>query len=880
MSLWRQLTRGIRALVHRSAADRDVEDEVRHFIEETRANLEAQGLSADEARRVAQSEMGDVAAVRETVRSQGWETTIETTVADIRYGVRRFRQNRMFAVVSVLTLALGIGASTAIFSVVNPILFESLPYPEANRLVMIWDKQKAEPMEVTFGTYREVLKRSRTFDAITVARPFQATLTSIAEPERLEGQYVSADYFHVLGVRPAIGRDFLESEDKPNIPFVAIISDSLWRRRFAADAGIVGRQVLIEDTPVTVIGIMPRGFENVLSPSAEVWSTLQYDTSLPLNGREWGHHLRMVARLRDGVRLDQARAELDSIASNKLPEFPRPQWASVNLGFIARRLQDDLTQPVRPVLFAVMGAVILLLTIACVNVTSLLMGRGVERSGELAVRAALGASRLRLTRQLLAETVVLAGAGCLLGIVLAHTALNALVALSPPGLPRIEQIELNGSALAFASGLTVLVGLFIGIVPAVQSTRVDRVGTVQSRSMRVAAGQPFTARVLVSLQVALAVVLLVCSGLLFRTVQHVFSVPPGFDATKLLTMQVTPAGARFRDANVTERFFAEALAAVRQAPGVTGAAVSSQLPLAGDQGGLWGVQLESLEGRNESADAYRYAVSPGYFEAMRIPLRSGRFLNTADTADAPFSAVISESLSRRLLPGLDPIGKRLRVGPSQWLTIVGVVADVKQTSLVLDRAVTIYVTSAQSTRFVDRARWFVIRTDQDAAELTATVRQAIRSVDKNPPIVRIATMADRLEKSVAERSFALRLFATFGIVALILALIGTYSLLSGSVTQRTREIGVRSALGGSRMNILALILRQGMVLSGVGIVIGMIGAAVASRALVTLLFEVSRLDVVTYVGVLILLLSVSALACAIPAWRAVRISPSVALRSE
>jgi len=369
--------------------------------------------------------------------------------------------------------------------------------------------------------------------------------------------------------------------------------------------------------------------------------------------------------------------------------------------------------------------------------------------------------------------------------------------------------------------------------------------------------------------------------LLLRTVQQLFSVSPGFDAANVLTMQVQPAGAQFRDANVTEQFFTAALAAVRQAPGVSAAAFSSQLPLTGELE-LWGIQFESVPATaaKENSEGYRFAVSPGYFEAMRIPLRAGRYLNVDDTSDAPLSAVINESFSRRLLPGRDPIGQRVRVGPSGWFTVVGVVADVKQTSLVLNRADTIYMTTAQSTRFVDRARWLVVRSDQDAAALTPAIRQAIWSVGKNQPIMRIATMADRLEKSVAERSFALWVFATFAVVALILALIGTYSLLSGNVTQRTREIGVRSALGGSRRDILALVLRQGMMLAVIGILIGMIGAAVASRALVTLLFEVSRLDVITYVGVLILLFGVAVIACAVPAWRAVRISPSVALRSE
>jgi putative ABC transport system permease protein len=767
---------------------------------------------------------------------------------------------------------------------VHPILFQSLPYPDAERLVTIWDNHNGEPFDVTFGTFQEIGKRNRSFEFLTAMRPTQVTLTGVAEPERLDGQYVSMDYFRVLGVRPALGRDFQASEDRPNSrPFVVVISDALWRRHFDADPGIIGRQIQFNDIPSTVIGILPRGFENILGPSVEVWSTLQYDPALPLNGREWGHHLRMVGRLRDGVELDQAVRELETIAGTPLPEFPRPQVATLENGFFTRRLQDDVTHSVKPVLFAVSGAVTLLLAIACVNVTNLLMARGAQRRSELAVRAALGASRLRLVRQLLAETLLLAALGGTLGVFLAYVAVDSLVVMSPPGLPRLDSIDVNGSVLAFASGLTLLIGLVIGVIPALHGARANLDGAIGERSMRLAAGQQPMRRTLVVVQVAFAVVLLVGSGLLLRSLSRLFSVPPGFNATNLLTMQVPAAGPRFLDPKVTGPYFTQILDAVQQVPGVSTAAFSSQLPLTGDED-IFGIHFESVPPPNgdEGYDGYRYAVSPDYFEAMGITLRAGRFLGPQDTASAPLAAVINESFAKSRLPGLDPIGQRLRIGPNTGppFVVVGVVADVKQASLALSRSNAVYIPAAQWTLFSDLTRWLVVRTPDDPAALTPAIRRAILSVDRSQPIVRVATMADRLETSLAVQSFAFRLFETFGIVALVLAAIGTYSVIAGSVTERTREIGVRAALGASKSGILALVLRQGMILAGLGIVIGMVGAMIASKALVTLLFGVSRLDVTTYLVVLVLLTAVSAIASGIPAWRASRISPSVALRSE
>jgi putative ABC transport system permease protein len=882
---WRQLTRGLRVLVNQDACDRDLDDEVQHYLEEATADLVATGLSPDQARRAARLEIGNATVMREQMRAYGWENVVSTSIADLRYAARRLRSTPGFTAVAAVTLALGIGASAAIFSAVNPILFQPLPYPHAERVAMIWDFAiDGARLDVTFGTYRELLERSRSLDAVAVMKPWQPTIVGAAQPERLDGQRVSADYFRALGVPPAIGGGFEASDDRRNGPNVAILSDGLWRRRFGADGAIVGRPITLNDTSYTVVGVMPRSFENVLSPSAEIWAPLQYDASLPPDGREWGHHLRMVGRLRPGVTPDQAKRELDAIARTPVPEFSRPRWASVSRGFTVDSLQDDVTRAVKPALVAVVGAVILVLAIACVNVTNLVLARGAQRRDEFAMRAALGAGRTRMVRQLLTESLLLAAIGGALGMAVALLGVRALVALSPSGLPRVGAIRLDGSVLVFGMAVTTIVALVFGLMPALRASRADLHSSVQHGSPRATGGPRVTRRVLVVAEVALALVLLVSTGLLFRSLQRLFAVDPGFNPSLVVTMQVQTSGHRFDDNGAVHRFFAQALEAARQVPGVVSAGFTGQLPLSGDFE-KYGVHFESIPtDPNEDGSALRYAVSPGYVETMGIPLRRGRFLDEHDVAGRPVAVLINESFAKRKFPGQDPIGQRLHLGSTDqpWDTIVGVVGDVKQTSLALGQTDAVYVPAVQSSS-ADRALSLVVRASSLAASperLVTNIRDAIWSVDKDQPIVRIATMESLVAASAAERRFALILFEAFALVALVLAATGIYGVLSGSVTERMREIGVRSALGASRGDILALVMRQGMTLTGAGVIVGLIGAVAASQTLVTLLFSVSRLDPVTYLGVIALLAGVSGIACGVPAWRAARVDPSMTLRAE
>ena len=878
MSLWRQLARGLRVLTSRSAADEDVADEVRHYLEHATAEHVARGLSKDQALRAARLELGNVTSVREQMRGYGWENMVGTVLADLRYAARRLRSSPGFTAVTVLTLALGVGATTAIFSAVNPILFEPLPYPHAERLTMLLEMHgDGGRGNTTFGMYREVMQRARSFDAIAVFKPWRPTMVGRSEPERLEGQRVSEQYFRVLGVQPVAGRDFDAADDRFNGPKVVIISDALWRRRFAGDRAIVGRQVTLNDDPYLVIGVMPAGFENVLAPAAELWAPLQYDMSV---GSAWGHHLRTAARVKPGVSIDGASREYAVVGRAVLNEL-RPMTYDPNTQFAAMSLQAELTRGVRRALLAILSAVILVLVIACVNVTNLVLARGVHRRGEFALRTALGAGQKRLVRQLLTESLLLAAIGAVVGTAVAMLGVRALVALSPSGLPRAGAIAFDGTVFAFGLGVTTLIGLASGLVPALQATRGDPQRDLQRGSRRSAGGHRRARGALVVAEVALALVLLVGSGLLLRSLQRLFSVEAGFNASGMLTMQIQTAGHRFDTDTTTYRFFAQALDAVRRVPGVTAAALTSQLPLSGDHE-EYGVHFEATPTRSAASHGgFRYAVSPGYLETMRIPLRRGRVLDDHDDAGAPRVALISESLAKRFAE-TDPIGQLLRIGANDGppYTIVGVVGDVRQLSLAMDESDAVYTTASQ-WRFADDAMSLVVRARDGAdAALAPAIRKAVWSVDKDQPVVRVAMMDDLLAASAAERRFALILFEAFALAALVLSAAGIYGVLAGSVAERTGEIGVRAALGASRSSIVALVLRQGLRLTGLGVAIGLAGAIAASQAIAAMLFGVSPLDPVTYVGVIALLAGVSVIACAMPAWRAARVDPASTLRAE
>ena len=879
--MWRHLSRGLRSLLNGRAADRSVDEEVQHFMDEAAAAYEAEGMSASEARRAARRRVGNALVVREEVRASGWEHLVETVAADLRYGMRRLVSHPGFTFVTVATLGLGIGSVTAMLSVAGPVLVQTLPFPNSDRLHAVWDQSPAGArVELAFGSFVEVQERSRTLESMALARVWQPALSGPGLPERLEGRGVSVDYFRVFGVAPRIGRDFTLRDDAPNAPRVVILSDRLWQRRFAGDPEIIGRQVTLDGVGYEVIGVMPASFEHRLMPATDVWRSMQYDRALPsLQGREWGHHLRMVARLREGVSRQDAVAELAQIARDPIARFTRPPWASMPRGLLVDSLHSDLTREVRPAMLAVLGAVGLLLLIACLNVVNLLLGRDAQRRAEFAMRTALGAGRARLIRQLLTESLLLAAFGGAAGLFVALAFTRALMGLGPRGLPGAANVSLDTPLFLLAFAVTTVVGLLVGLTPAIGNG--DLKGAIPQGAWQAASSRRLTRRSLVVAEVAFALVLLVGAGLLFQSLRQLFAITPGFDPRNVLTMQVQVAGPPYGERAALNRFFEQALDAVNQVPGVERAALTGQLPLSGDSD-VFGVQFEADGAESPaSGGAFRYAVSPGYFETMGIPLLRGRGITAQDHTSAPLAVVISASLARRRFADADPIGQRLHIGPTTgpWFTVVGVAGDVKQLSLETTWLDAVYLAPVQ-WQFADRALSFVIKARGDAASLTAAVRNAIWSVDKNQPIVRIATLDDIVASTARERAFALLLFEAFGLAALLLTAVGIYGVVSSSVNERTREIGVRTALGASRPVILRMVLGEGAAMTGLGIVLGAIAAAAVSQGMTSLLFGVSRFDVLSYVGVAMALITVSGLSCWIPARRAARIDPALTLRSE
>jgi len=878
----------LRSLLQRRAIDQELDDELAYHVEARTEENIAKGMTSEEARRAAHIELGGLEQVKERVRAERTGAWLHTFVQDVRYGLRMLRKFPGFTAVAVVTLALGIGANTAIFSAVNPILFEPLPYARPERIMMIWGIFQGARSQVTFFNYRELLQRNHSFDALAIFQPWQPTMVGTDAPERLEGQSVSYGYFRSLGIEPALGRDFQPSDEMYQGPHAAILSYGLWQRRFGAVPSMVGHQITLDGNAYTVIGIMPRGFENVVDPAAEIWTQEQYNPANlnDTNSSEWANHLSLVARLRPGVTFAQAKADIETIARIPVPEFPRPRWASLRLGFVVDSLQADITREVRPALLAVLGAAMLVLLIVCANVTNLLLARGAQRRGEFAMRAALGAGRARVIRQLLTESLLLALIGGALGLVVARIFVQAVVALSPPNIPRLNAIGLDRSAFFFALGVTSFIGLLVGVIPAVHTSRGDLQSDLKEGSRQATGSHQFTRRALVVAEVALALVLLVSAGLLLRSLTRLFAVDPGFDTSSVLTMQVqTSAQTSSSPTGDRAQFFKRALENVQRVPGVESAAFTSLLPLADDPiTGLYGTFFEKDGGAplGGGYGAFRYVVTPDYFKTMLIPLRRGRLLAETDVATAPHAVVISESLAEGEFGDKNPLGQRVRIGgfPNwPWYNIVGVVGNVRQDSLAGTHLDAVYMTPEQSW-YADQAMSLVARARGSSTALIPEIKSAVWAADKNQPIVRVTTMNALLAATVAQRRFTLILFEAFGIVALALAAVGIYGVLSGSVVERTREIGIRLALGAPRANILSLIVRQGMAMTALGIAIGFGGAFAASQAIASQLFGVAPLDAVTYAGVVVLLAAVSVGACWLPARRAMKVDPMAALRYE
>lgn len=802
--------------------------------------------------------------------------------ADLRHAVRLFWRAPAFTALCILTLALGIGAATAIFSVVNPVLLRPLPYPGAERIAMVWERDpNAGRSNVGWQTFRDVTDRARTLESTAALGSWDPTLIGdgTTESERLVGQRVTWRYFDVLGTQPALGRGLTEEDDASGAPGVVIMSHTLWKRRYAGDSTIIGRTISLDGTPHEVRGVMGAAFDNVLDPTADLWRPLRYNAT-----QSWAcrtcRHLRMVARTRVGVPMATVAREMDGIIADLAIENPTSYPVG---GGTAVGLQKEVTSAVRPVLFAITGATILILLIVIANVTNLQLARGLRREEEFAIRTALGAGRGRLTQQLLAEGVVFAVLAGVAGVLTAQIALNALLARLPGSLPRLHAVRLDAQTLALAGGFTLLLGLVVGLVPAWRGSESIPFNALRGSARTTATSRRRARAAFVVTEVALAVMLLVGAGLLARTMVKLLRVNAGFDAGNLLTLQVQATGTAYPDDRSLLAHHDQVRRTVAAVPGVSAVGLASQLPLSGmfDRYGIR-AQDRPLANPELAPSADRYLVTPDFLTAMRIPLLRGRTFTEADDDSAATPVVImSEALAAEIWGSENPIGKRVKVGGPQrpWREVVGVSGNVRHVQL--DDAVTrqVYVPERQWSD-VNSQMVLVVRTRGDAPALAPIVRAAVRSVDPSQPIINLATMDEVISRSTAQRRFALLLFAAFGVVALLLASAGIYGVLAGRVAERTREIGLRSALGATPGDIVRMVMREGALLTGVGIVLGVGGALLLSRFLGALLYGVEPADPATLGGVAVVLSVVALVACLVPAMRAIRIDPMAALRAE
>jgi putative ABC transport system permease protein len=811
---------------------------------------------------------------------------MRTLLQDIRYGLRVLWKSKGFTAVAVVTLALGIGANTAIFSVIDAALLRSLPYREPGRLVHLWETKRSRDFEQREASYPDFLdwraQGAEVFEGLAgyTSRPF--TLADAGEATRARGAAVTANFFDLLGVNAAAGRTFVAGEDGLETKRVAVISHGLWQRRFGGERSAVGREVTLDGEAYTVVGVLPAEFNFALLGDADVWTPLAPTPDVA--SRRYMHWLKVIGRLKQGVNLEGAQAHLATVASRIERDDP---GAHAGVGLRAVPLQEEFVGPVRPVLFVLLGAVGFVLLIACTNVANLLLARSAARQKEIAIRAALGASRSRVVRQLLTESVLLSLAGGAAGLVLALWGVDLLVAAIPAAqlaqMPYLQSLSLDRDVLLFACGLSLLTGVLFGLTPALSASRTDlQVALKEGGRSTVSRGSRRLRDLLVVAEVALALMLLVGAGLLMKSLVLMLKVDPGFDTRGLLTMRVALPPSRYSEDNKTARFYEEMLRRVAAVPGVRGAALTSNLPLA-NEGGTGTPQIVGRSTpASELTEAHLRTVSANYFEVLGLPVVKGRAFAERDDAMAPSVLLVNKTFAERVFPGEDAVGHRVtfKFTGERPLEIVGVVGDEKVTSLDARTTPVIYFHARQSP---DSSAALVLRTDaSDPLALAPSVRAEVRALDPEVPVFAVQTLEQMVAGSRAAfmRRYPAYLTGVFACVALLLALVGIYGVVSYAVAQRTHEIAVRVALGARTRDVLRLVLGHGLLLALGGIALGAAGALALTRLISGLLFGVSAADPTVYGLVALLLAAVTLLACLVPARRATKVDPMVALRYE
>ena len=889
MSLWTRVRSWTNSTVASRRMEREMDEEMRFHVEAHAAEITKRGVPRKQALRQARLEFGEVETAKAECRDAVGVTFLETLAQDVRHSVRGMLRTPVFTLTAVIVLALGIGATTAIFSVVDAVLLRPLAYRDAGQLVTILMSGTGP---VSVANYIDWRDQSRSFSGMGAADYWSPNLTGIDSPEHITGLKVTQSLFPMLGIEPMLGRLFLPGEDKDGADREVILSYRLWQRRFSGDPNILGKPIVLDGNAYVVVGVMPQEFQFApfWATKAELWVPNAFGARVHSRG---GNSLRIFARLKDGISLRQARAEIASITARLEQQFP-----GTNRNVVVTPLKEKVVGPIETPLLVLLGAVAFVLLITCANVAHMLLARAATRQKEIAVRAALGARRGRIIRQFLTESILLGGVGGGLGLLLAMLGTRALIALSPANIPRVQTVSIDLHAALFLLAATLLTSVGFGLVPAFQASSINVNDTLKEGGRGGSEGvqRDRLRSLLVVSEFALALMLLIGAGLMIRTFSALQAVDPGFNPHNVISMIVSVAGSNEQAPGRRELFYRQLIERVRSLPGVQAAGAINHLPLVGD---LWGWHF-AIEGRpkprpGEVPGAVYRMVTPGYFAAMRLPIVRGRDITDADNVTAPGVVIINEQAAHQYWPGEDPIGKRVSfdddtTNPTNWLTVIGIAKDAKQDNWTDKATPEVYLAAFQNHDYLGDSGTdasehmdyitLVVRSAGDPASVASAMKQAAWSFDRNLAISQVVTMDSVIAEANAQPRFEMMLLSIFAAVALVLAAVGIYGVISYTASRRTHEIGVRMSLGATRGDVLLLVVRQGAWLALAGSATGFAGALLLSRLMAGLLYGVKPTDPITFTAVAVGLGVVAMLACYIPARRAMRIDPMAALRYE
>ncbi len=891
-----------RRLAARRDADRqaaDIEEEMRLHLDLRAHELADRGMTPDEAYDAARRRFGNRTTIQEASRQEwGW-TMLDNLLEDIGHALRMLKKTPVFTLVAISTLALGIGMNSAVFSIVNAVMLRGLPLPESDRLVSLWEEYHNEPSTLNSkgtplspaGSLPNVqrttvsvanltdYRKAPSFEGLAGTDVTQMNLTGNGTPERITGMAVTANFFPLIRVQPALGRAFINEEDQPNQNGVVVISDELWQRRFGRDPKILDTSIRLDANLYRVIGVLPADF---LSPSQfglpnriEFYVPAAYSKELLSDFGRGDHEISVLGRLKHGTTVERARGELGLISAGLAKQFP-----DSNKGLIATvaPLRDDIVRKVSTSLLVLLGAVGLIVLVACLNVANLMLVRAIARRRETSVRIALGASRVRVIRGLLVESMLVALAGCIAGVVLGTALMKVLIAVAPASIPRIGSVSMDWRVLLASAAVALLSGTVFGILPAWQVSLADPADSLRGSDKNLSGRSQIRWRSALTLaEIAVCTVLLIGAGLLLKSFVTVLGVDLGFQPERVLAMNITLPEAKYSTPPQRLQFFERLEARVGSLPGVQSSAFCNRFPLRG--GWATGIVIDTAPNNNLDSDSQ--AVSTGYFQTLGMTLLQGRLLTSADRSGAPFAVVVNRAFVNKYLPDRQAIGRRLRRGPeAPWITIVGVVNDVRREGKAADTTPSMYLPAAQTELYPVRLADFAVRSANDPNQIAKDIQREVWAIDRDQPVTNVKTYSEMITASVAERRFQMLLLIVFAAVALGLALVGIYGVLSQSVSQRTAELGIRMALGAERPDIFKMILRQAATLIVGGILLGVAGALMLSQLVRSLLFGIEPYDWSSYTAAVLLLAVVGFIVSALPARRATAVDPMVALRYE